>query len=152
MDCSLPGSCIHRILQARILEWSAIAFSVKISLVFPILLFSSISLHWPLRKVFLSLLDILWHSAFRQVYLSFSPLPLVSFLFSAICKASSGNHFALFQFFSLGMVLVATSYTKLWTSSIFLQVLCLSDLIPWIYFSFPLYNHKGFDLGHTWIV
>ena len=28
--------------------------------------------------------------------------------------------------------------------SILLQALCLSDLIPWIYFSLPLYNHKGF--------
>ena len=27
----------------------------------------------------------------------------------------------------------------------------LSDLIPWIYFSLPLYNCKGFDLGHTWM-
>ena len=26
-DCSLPGSSIHGILQARILEWGAIAFS-----------------------------------------------------------------------------------------------------------------------------
>ena len=25
--CGLPGSCVHRILQARILEWVAIAFS-----------------------------------------------------------------------------------------------------------------------------
>ena len=36
--------------------------------------------------------------------------------------------------------------------SIVLQALCLSDLIPWIYFLLPLYNHKGFDLGHTWMV
>ena len=28
MDCSLPGSSIHGILQARVLEWAAIAFSV----------------------------------------------------------------------------------------------------------------------------
>ena len=28
MDCSLPGSSIHGIFQARILEWGAIAFSV----------------------------------------------------------------------------------------------------------------------------
>ena len=28
MDCSLPGSSIHRIFQARVLEWGAIAFSV----------------------------------------------------------------------------------------------------------------------------
>ena len=30
MDCSLPGSSIHGILQARILEWGAIAFSVPL--------------------------------------------------------------------------------------------------------------------------
>ena len=28
MDCSPPGSSIHRIFQARVLEWGAIAFSV----------------------------------------------------------------------------------------------------------------------------
>ena len=33
---------------------------LKRSLVFPILLFSSISLHWSLRKAFLSLLAVLW--------------------------------------------------------------------------------------------
>ena len=38
---------------------------LKRSLVFPILLFSSISLHWSLKKAFLSLLAILWNSAFR---------------------------------------------------------------------------------------
>ena len=27
MDCSLPGSSIHGILQARVLQWVAIAFS-----------------------------------------------------------------------------------------------------------------------------
>ena len=27
MDCSLPGSSIHGILQARVLEWAAITFS-----------------------------------------------------------------------------------------------------------------------------
>ena len=27
MDCSLPGSSFHRILQAKVLEWGAIAFS-----------------------------------------------------------------------------------------------------------------------------
>ena len=31
MDCSLPGSSIHGILQARILEWVAIAFSRRSS-------------------------------------------------------------------------------------------------------------------------
>ena len=57
MDCSLPGSSIHGIFQARVLEWSAIPLIslifLKGSLVFPILLFSFISLYWSLRKDFL---------------------------------------------------------------------------------------------------
>ena len=31
MDCRLPGSSIHGIFQARVLEWGAIAFSVQAS-------------------------------------------------------------------------------------------------------------------------
>ena len=31
MDCSLPGSSVHGILQARVLEWGAIAFSEECS-------------------------------------------------------------------------------------------------------------------------
>jgi len=30
MDCSLPDSSIHGILQARVLEWGAIAFSLSV--------------------------------------------------------------------------------------------------------------------------
>ena len=29
MDCSLPGSSVHGIFQARVLEWGAIAFPPK---------------------------------------------------------------------------------------------------------------------------
>ena len=75
---------------------------LKRSLVFPILLFSSVSLHWSLRKAFLSLLALLWNSAFRWVYLPFSPLPFASLLFSVICKASSDSYFAFLHFFFLG--------------------------------------------------
>ena len=31
MDCSLPGSSVHGIFQARVLEWGAIAFSIQIA-------------------------------------------------------------------------------------------------------------------------
>ena len=31
MDCSLPGSSVHGIFQARVLEWGAIAFSARLS-------------------------------------------------------------------------------------------------------------------------
>ena len=34
MDCSPPGSSIHGIFQARVLEWDAIAFSVTSTLEF----------------------------------------------------------------------------------------------------------------------
>ena len=74
---------------------------LKRSLVFPILLFSSISLHSSLRKAFLSFLAILWNSALKWVYLYFSPLPFASLLFSAIYKASL-DKFCLFAFPFLG--------------------------------------------------
>ena len=49
------------------------AFSMS-SLVFPIPLLSSISLHCSVKKLFIYLLSILWNSAFRWVNLSFSLL------------------------------------------------------------------------------
>jgi len=109
---------------------------LKRSLVFPILLFSSISLHWSLRNPFLSLFVILWNSAFRLVYFSFSLLPLASLFFSIIYKASSDKYFSISAFLFLGDDL---DHCLLWTASyheppsIVLQVLCLSNLIPWIY-------------------
>ena len=121
------------------------------SLVFPILLFSSISLHWSLRKAFLFLLAIPWSSAFRWIYLPFSPLPFSSLLFTTLCKASSDNYFAFLHFFLLGMVWLPATCTMSWTS-IHSSSGTLSDLIPWIYLSLPLCNHKGFDLGYTWMV
>ena len=38
MDCSLPGSSIHGIFQARVVEWGAIAFST-VSLYFYLISF-----------------------------------------------------------------------------------------------------------------
>ena len=40
MDCSLPGSSIRGIFQARVLEWGAIAFSV-------VTVYRSSSQRWP---------------------------------------------------------------------------------------------------------
>ena len=89
---------------------------LKRSLVFPILLFSSISLHWSLRKAFLFLFAVLWNSAFKWVYLSFSLLLFASLLFSAISKASSNSHLAFLHFFFLGVVLIPASCTMSQTS------------------------------------
>ena len=82
------GSILFLSFIVPIFAWNVPLVSLiflKRSLVFPILLFSSIFLHWLLKKAFSSLLAILWNSAFRWVYPSFSPLPLVSLLFAAIC-------------------------------------------------------------------
>ena len=59
---------------------------------------------------------ILWNSAFKWVYLSFSPLLFVFLLFITICKASSDSYFAFLHFFSLVMVLLPVSCTKSPTS------------------------------------
>ena len=70
----------------------------------------------------------------------------------AICKASPDSHFAFLHFFSMGMVLSLSPVQCHEPHSIVHQALYLSDLGPKIYFSLPLYNHQGFDLGHTWMV
>ena len=67
--------------------------------------------------------------------------------FSAICKASSDNHFTFLHFFFLGMVLITTSCTMSQTS-IHSSSGTLSDVILLIYLLLPLYNHNRFDLGH----
>ena len=84
----------------------------------------------------------------RWVYLSSSPLPLASLLFSATCKAFSDSHFAFFHFFFLEMVLITASCTMLRTS-VHSSSGTLSNLIPCVYLSLPLYNCKVFNLGHT---
>ena len=51
-----------------IFSWNVLLVSLiflKRFLIFPFLLFSSISLHWSLRKTFLSVLAILWNSAVK---------------------------------------------------------------------------------------
>ena len=86
------------------------------------------------EEAFLSLLAILWNSAFRWVYLSFSPLLFTSLVFTAICKASSDSHFAFLHFFFLRMVLIPVSCTMSRHPFIVLQALYqiwydLSDII-----------------------
>ena len=90
--------CAHLCMKCSLVS---LIFLMR-SLVFPILLFSSVSLHCSFRKAFLSLFAILWNFAFRWVYLSFSPLPFASLLSSAICEVSSDNHFVFLHFFPLG--------------------------------------------------
>ena len=100
MDCSLLGSSVHGICQARVLEWVAIAFSccycyclgisnfLERSLDFS---FSSFLYFFALitEEGFLTSPWYFGNSAFKQVYLPFSPLSFTSLLLTAICKVSS---------------------------------------------------------------
>ena len=102
------------------------------SIVFLIIFLSSISLHWSLRKAFLSLLAILWNSAFKWVYLSFPFLHcLLLLLFSQLFVSPPQTAILLF----------CISFSWVWSRSlspvqchkppsIVHQALCLSDLVP----------------------
>ena len=118
---------------------------LKRSLVFPILLFSSISLHWLLRKVFFSLLVFLWSSSFKWIYLSFTPLPLASLLFSAVCRPPQTIYLPFCISFSWELSWSLPPVQCPESLSIVLQALCVSALILWLYLSLQLDNHKGFD-------
>ena len=122
---------------------------LKRCLIFSILLFSSISLHRSLRKAFLSLLAILWNSAFIFPFLlCFSLL-----FFSQLFVRPPQTAILLFCIsFPWGWPWSLSPVQCHEPPSIVLQALSLSDLISWIYFSLLLYNRKGFDLGHAWMV
>ena len=122
---------------------------LKRSLVFPILLFSSISLHYSFKKAFLSLLAILWIFTFIWVYLSLSSLPFTSLLPSAICKAYSDNHFTFLYVFFFEMVLVTASCTMLQTSvHSSSDTLSIRSNLLNLFITSTAY-HKGFNLDHT---
>ena len=105
-----------------------------------------------LQIAFLSLLAFLWNSVFNWVHLSFLFSSAFHFsLFSAICKASLDNHLPCCISVSCGWFWLQPLVQCYEPLPIVLQALCLPDLIPWIYLLLPLYNHMGFDLGHTWM-
>ena len=104
--------------------------------------------HWGM----LSYLSLLFFGTLHSNGYIFPFLLCLSLLFTAIWKATSAT-----------IVPFCVSFPRCWSWSlppvqcqepptIVLQALSLSGLIAWIYFSLPLYNHKGFDLGHTWMV
>ena len=106
-----------------VFAWSVPLVSLiflKRSVVFPILLFSSISLHWSVRKAFLYLLAILWNSAFKWEYLSFLL-------------------FFLLLFFS--QLFVRPPQTAILLS-------CISFPWGWSWFLSPVQCHKPLSIDH----
>ena len=114
---------------------------LKRSLVFPILLFSSTSLHWLLKKAFLSLFAILWNSAFKCVYLSFSFFAFSVLFFSRLFVRPPQTTILPFCIsFSWGWSWSLLPVQCHEPPSIVLQAVCLLDLTSWICLSHLLYN------------
>ena len=112
---------------------------------------SSVSLPWSLRKAFLSLLAILVNSAFKWVIFPFLLCLSLLFFSQLFVRPPQTTIWPFCISFSWGRSWSLPPVQCHEPPSIVLQALCLLDLIPWIYFSLPLYNRKEFDLGHTWI-
>jgi len=123
---------------------------LKRSLVFPILLFPSLLCidHWG-RLSYVSLLF------FKTLHSNGHIFP---FLLSLLLLFFSQLFVRLPQATILPFC-ISFSWRLFWSPppvqcykspSIILQALYLSDLIPWIYLSPSLYNHKGLYIGHTW--
>ena len=124
---------------------------LKRSLVFPILLFSSISLHWWPKNTFLSLL-LFFGTLHSDAYIFPFVLCFLFLFFSQLFVRPPQT--AILHF--------CISFSSEWSWSLPL-IQChepsvhsssgtLSGLIPWIYLSLSLYNRKGFYLDHTWMV
>ena len=162
---SSSGYCCHLIILSAsvrsipflsfivpIFAWNVPLVSLivlKRSPVFPILLFSSVSLHWSLRKAFLSLLALLWNSVDVYIF-PFLLCLLLLFFLQLFVRPPQTNILHVCISFFLGIVLITASCIMSWTS-VHSSSSTLSYLIPWIYLSLTLYNHKEFDLDHTWM-
>ena len=129
-----------------ILAWNVPLISplfLKRFLVFPILLFSSISFRCSFKKGFFSLLAVFWNSVFLGMSFPFlflffpqlfiKPLQMTTCLLTFVFLGGGFGHCLLYS--------VPNHIHNF-------QALFLQDLIPWIYLSLHLCNHKGFDLGH----
>ena len=75
MDCSLPGSSVHGIFQARVLEWGAIAFSRKPQL--------AVCNYWnfPFLDVTLNVTDKNCYGPYR-----ITNIKSLQFLFPGLCR------------------------------------------------------------------
>ena len=71
VDCSLPGSSVHGIIQARVLEWGAIAFSIAYARYLLFLSFIVPILAWniPLRSLFSWMRSLVFPILFFPLFL-----------------------------------------------------------------------------------
>ena len=92
MDCSLPGSSVHSIFQARVLEWGAIAFSAIHCLpIFKNFLSDMIVFSWCTSIIIQVDIDnflyysplLLWRREFLEEFIPFLLMLPVPFVFTS---------------------------------------------------------------------
>ena len=140
---SLPFMSFIGPILARNISLIFLIF-LKRSVVFPSLLFSSISLHFSFKKAFFFPLAILWNSALSTLAFCFSSF--LSYLQSLFRQTP-----CLLAFLFLWDGLVTASCTILRTSVHSSSGTLSTRSNPLYLFVTSTYNHKGFDLGHTWV-
>ena len=104
MDCSLPGSSIHEIFQARALEWVAIAFSIVFLVFLVTILYKQIQTVFTLFPHFLLyIMDLRFIHIIACIICSFLLLSIIPFYGCTIQwndKHSNDRHLSC----SLGML------------------------------------------------
>ena len=122
---------------------------LKRSLVFPILLFFSISLHYSWKKAFLSLLAFLRISAFIGYIFPFVLCFLLLFFSQLFVKPPQTTTLPPCISFSLGWFVHWLLYSVTCVHSSSGTLSTRSN--PLNLFIISTVYHEGFDLGHTWM-
>ena len=77
MDCSLPGSSVHGIFQARILEWGAIALAIALPVLMQLKFFVMFYMFHCLVEIVAVVVEVIMPPAATEIIIT---LPLSDFL------------------------------------------------------------------------
>ena len=82
LDCSLPGSSVHGIFQARVLEWGAIAFSVYIYIYTLFFVFFAIIVY----HIILNIILMLYNRTLLFIHSLYKSLHKINIIFFSVFK------------------------------------------------------------------
>ena len=114
MDCSLPGSSVHGIFQARVLEWGATAFSPKYLLTFKT---------WTTYRTTYSFYNIvIVQRMLNSIIISFITSCFLMFFFFLwfLCHMKLGGTFPRCTLYKESIFLTSCVYTYLHVKSVYL--------------------------------
>ena len=134
MDCSLPGSSVHGISQARVLEWGAIAFSVVYA--YPTHLSHEFASHCPLTFCMNFTLE-------ASVSLSSKPKTISNFISIKVMPCNSRILLAEKAHFKVPERVMKMQFINDWHFS-YLEIAVFKKVLPHAFMtSFALYIKKN---------